>query len=293
MITNIGLPLFSSTIECAQHLGPYVPHKTRPIIAKIFHASDKDTILKSSHMIKQRCKVFVTEDFPDEIEQVRKVLEPIAKAAKALDTPGKPLKAHIIVDKLILNKQQYTISNLNNLPPQLQPKTIFTPTKGNITAFYTKNSPLSNHFPCSFNSNNRNYNCVEQYYCESMAKHFGDKHTAEAIMKEANPARIKQLAKNISGFNINSWKNTSLDIMKTGLFLKFDQNPELCKYLLNTGSTKLVEASPHDTFWGAGVSLWNANIWKYETWADKGKNKLGQLLEEIRRDFVRQKNTTV
>jgi hypothetical protein len=130
MITNIGLPLFSSTIECAQHLGPYVPHKTRPIIAKIFNASDKDTILKSS---------------------------------QALDTPGQPLKAYITVDKLILNKQQYTISNLNNLTPQLQPKTIFTPTKGNITAFYTKNSPLSNDYPCSFNSNNRNYNCVEQY----------------------------------------------------------------------------------------------------------------------------------
>jgi predicted NAD-dependent protein-ADP-ribosyltransferase YbiA (DUF1768 family) len=38
--------------------------------------------------------------------------------------------------------------------------------------------------------------------------------------------------------------------MKKGLWHNFHQNKSLKEFLLNTGNTTLVEASPADTYWG-------------------------------------------
>ena len=61
-----------------------------------------------------------------------------------------PFKANLKVDKLILNNKSCTINDLEMLPEPLKPNNVATQTKNNITAFYTKSSPLSNHYPCSF-----------------------------------------------------------------------------------------------------------------------------------------------
>ena len=68
--------------------------------------------------------------------------------------------------------------------------------------------------------------------------------------------------------------------MKKGLSAKFRQNPSLAKYLKDTGNTVLVEANPHDTYWGVGLSLTSMDIWNPEKW--RGKNTLGVLLQQIR-----------
>ena len=42
-------------------------------------------------------------------------------------------------------------------------------------------------------------------------------------------------------------------------YAKYSQNPELRRYLFDTGNSTLVEASPDDTYWGIGiVSVWNS-----------------------------------
>ena len=70
--------------------------------------------------------------------------------------------------------------------------------------------------------------------------------------------------------------------MKKGLLMimKYSQNTSLCEYLKETGEKFLIEASPHDSFWGSGLSL------RHDEYLDihdlPGDNKLGSILMELR-----------
>jgi ribA/ribD-fused uncharacterized protein len=235
--------------------------------------------------VKDKCKVTVVQDFPEEIVKVRQVFEPIVRTAKSLDSVNTPLKATLSIDRLILNKKAYSIDDIDKLPPPLQPKNVFTPRKGNLTAFYSRNSPLSNHYPCNLLIDGKSYVSNEQYYCERKASKFGDIIKAQQIMSEKDPGKIKNMSKSINNYDHSIWVNCRDDIMKKGLLCKFSQNHDLKDFLLATGETTLVEASPYDNYWGTGCSLWNNNLWKPATWVGKGKNMMGKLLEDIRREI--------
>lgn len=68
------------------------------------------------------------------------------------------------------------------------------------------------------------------------------------------------------------WTTVRDDVMRTGLKAKFTQNPELRKKLLSTGSARLIENSPRDSYWGIGAD-------------GKGQNRLGCLLMELREEL--------
>lgn len=59
--------------------------------------------------------------------------------------------------------------------------------------------------------------------------------------------------------------------MRRGLMLKFSQNVDLLKRLLETGEKKLVEESYKDPYWGGMLP--------------DSKNKLGDFLVELRENY--------
>ena len=59
--------------------------------------------------------------------------------------------------------------------------------------------------------------------------------------------------------------------MRKGLVLKFSQNVDLLKRLLETGNKRLVEESYKDPYWGGMLP--------------DSKNKLGNFLAELRDNF--------
>ena len=59
--------------------------------------------------------------------------------------------------------------------------------------------------------------------------------------------------------------------MKRGLVYKFSQNKDLLERLLQTGDSKLVEASNKDAYWGGMLP--------------DSKNRLGDLLMELRDNY--------
>ena len=61
---------------------------------------------------------------------------------------------------------------------------------------------------------------------------------------------------------------------------KFDQNDNLKKLLLATGTKTLVEASPYDRIYGVGLAQTDDNILDETKW--KGQNLLGQTLGIVR-----------
>ena len=61
--------------------------------------------------------------------------------------------------------------------------------------------------------------------------------------------------------------------MKRGLIYKFSQHPDLLKKLLDTGNSKIVEASYKDPYWGGILP--------------GSLNKLGIFLCELRDNYVK------
>ena len=56
--------------------------------------------------------------------------------------------------------------------------------------------------------------------------------------------------------------------------------------LLATGDRLIVEASPHDTFWGVGIGLDDVRLWNRK--CHGGKNRMGQLLMTVRDEILSQ-----
>ncbi|KAK9138624.1 hypothetical protein Sjap_009218 [Stephania japonica] len=69
------------------------------------------------------------------------------------------------------------------------------------------------------------------------------------------------------------WETVKIDVMYRALKCKFSIHPHLNAMLLSTAGSVLVEASPHDLFWGGGRE-------------GEGLNYLGRLLMQLRSEFL-------
>lgn len=145
---------------------------------------------------------------------------------------------------------------------------------------YFWGSYLSNWFKCSFKDDQFSYPSSEAYLMAQKALLFNDKDSAEKIVKTNDPKKQKALGRLVKGFNDTLWNQHKFDIMVKGLLLKFEQNPNLKKQLLATGTKILVEGSPYDKIWGVGLHYEDELILDEKNW--KGENLLGKSLMEVR-----------
>ena len=68
-------------IERCHRLGPYKKDKTRPIVTKFLRFPDKEEIKKSSHKLRGQ-PLYLSDQFPKEIQEKRKILRKIEKSLK-------------------------------------------------------------------------------------------------------------------------------------------------------------------------------------------------------------------
>ena len=246
-----------------------------PIIVKFLSFKDKLQVIRQKHRFRE-CGILVVEDFPMEVAQRRRLFAPVLTAAYKSGH-----KAHLSMDKLILDSKSYTVSDLDKLPQELQPNNLYTTTKGSTTAFYTLHSKLSNHHPCSFDVDGTTFKSVEQYFMFKKAALFGDNVTAQQVLKTSDPSVAKSLGKKIHNFDMDIWRNSRDEYMRKAIHAKFSQDSSnLANFLIQTGDATLVEANPHDSYWGAGLSLTDDKLWDPSKW--KGSNILGRMLCELR-----------
>ncbi len=83
----------------------------------------------------------------------------------------------------------------------------------------------------------------------------------------------------VQNFDGETWNKHAIDIMREGLYLKFDQNLNLKEKLVKTAASILAEASHFDRCWGTGMSMNDPNIKDLSKW---GQNHLGKLEMDIR-----------
>lgn len=122
---------------------------------------------------------------------------------------------------------------------------------------------------------------MEQWMMAEKARLFQDKDAETKIMQPGTtPRQAKSLGRKVKGFDEKMWLAHRVDIVVRGNLFKFNQNSALKDYLLQTGTRILVEASPYDLVWGAGLVAGDPRIDKPKEWP--GLNLLGFALMQVR-----------
>ena len=261
----------------AHRIGPLrrTPNKPRTMIIKFHWYQDKMEVWSKCGKLRDS-QLWLSDDYPAEWVHRRRILRPILKAAKL-----KKMNASLSEDKLIINNGVYNVNSLHKLPEGLDLATIWGSSDSNILAFWHRESPFSNFYPSTFSIENITYSSVEEYFQCQKAEACDREDLVPQIRSVEDPAQQKRLT---YGLESPKWTDNRCAVMKRAVTAKFHQNEHLMKILLHTKDKILVEASPSDTFWGAGLSTRDINIKHPERWP--GQNHLGKILAEVRQQYA-------
>lgn len=117
---------------------------------------------------------------------------------------------------------------------------------------------------------------------------FSDPKIAAEILATpaSNPRRVRELGRQVSGFDQEVWEKNREQIVQEGSYHKFMHSladgEDLKAMLLKTGDRELVEASPRDRIWGIGFGEVNAPH-NRRKW---GLNLLGKSLMIVRQKIM-------
>jgi len=103
------------------------------------------------------------------------------------------------------------------------------------------------------------------------------------ILQETTPSKVKELGRQVSGFNETIWDKHKYNCMMFAVTNKFQQNKTIKTQLLQTDNKYLIEASPYDKVWGIGLNASNPDVLDKSKW--KGLNLLGNVLMEVRNNL--------
>jgi len=104
-----------------------------------------------------------------------------------------------------------------------------------------------------FNINGRSYATAEQYMMSEKALLFNDLDMYRKIMDEPDPNRCKKLGRQVKGFVGHVWEEAFPEIIFHGNLGKLQSDIEIVDALLETRHSVLIEASPFDDIYGAGL----------------------------------------
>ena len=124
------------------------------------------------------------------------------------------------------------------------------------------------------------YKTAEHWMMAKKAELFNDDEIFEKIIQADSPAEVRKLGREVRNYVDSVWLENRYEIVKQGSFHKFNQNPDLRTFLINTKDRILVEASPVDAIWGIGMAIDHNDSSNPKKW--KGLNLLGFALMEVR-----------
>lgn len=146
-------------------------------------------------------------------------------------------------------------------------------------------SCFSQWYEAPFFVDGQRYTTAEHFMMAEKAALFGDEAKRAEILKAPHPGAAKALGRSVAGFDEARWNHQRFSIVVRANEAKFTQNPLLGRFLLQTGSRVLVEASPVDRIWGIGLAADDARATDPDQW--QGLNLLGFALMQARQSLGR------
>ena len=223
--------------------------------------------------------LYVGHEYNVETERERRILKPILRKAKQLESFRS--KSKLEGNQLIIKSHSYNTNTLHQLPEELSEFGSTSKTDTTSVGFFGELNVFSNFHPAVFSLHGIKLHSSEQYVQHQKAKLFGNHKASSKILESKDPLESKRLAKDIEAFDYQHWKEQARELCEPGILAKFLQNPKMMEKLLSTGDKQLVECS-YDTLWGCGKPLQDSSCLIRDTW--NGDNLLGQILVSVR-DF--------
>nr|WP_081674424.1 macro domain-containing protein [Butyrivibrio sp. VCD2006] len=146
--------------------------------------------------------------------------------------------------------------------------------------------------------NGRRYTTASQYIMSEKALLFGDVDTYKKIMNEEDPALCEKLGMQVKNFDEVIWKKCCREIIFNANVGKFLSDKNFSDALKSTGDSVIVEASPTDDIYGAGLAkddiisqdgtlITPPQNWHVEGSDFQARNELGFVLMAVR-DYFKQ-----
>lgn len=141
--------------------------------------------------------------------------------------------------------------------------------------------------------NGREYATAEQYMMSEKALLFNDLEAYEKIMKDTDPRNCKALGRTVKNFNGDLWDKCFREIIFHGNLAKMQSDIKILNALLETEDAVLIEASPTDDIYGAGMEKKNLlnpdgtlkvlpQNWHKKNSTRQAENNLGFVLMGVR-----------
>ena len=146
----------------------------------------------------------------------------------------------------------------------------------NRILFYRVSEPygeFSNFSPYPIKVDGKRWPTSEHFF---QAQKFAGSEYGEKIRQANSPMIAARLGRSRKEPLRRDWEAVKDNVMRQALRAKFTQHPELKALLLNTGDAVLVEHTANDRYWA-------------DSGDGTGKNRLGQLLMELREQLRNEK----
>lgn len=119
------------------------------------------------------------------------------------------------------------------------------------------------------------YYKTNEHYFQAM-KFYPSQPDIEAVLRMSTPKLASSVGRDRDRPLRTDWEQVKDDVMRNGVFKKFETHADLRELLLSTGTQTIMENAPGDYYWGTGAD-------------GTGQNRLGQILMEVR-EILRENN---
>lgn len=282
-------------IHVTYRLGQYRPTLSilRPLVVQFSDIRDRWLVWNNKSRIKYdaNAPVRIQEDLPKKLREDVRILHRIAKIAKLRpDTYG---EVRVKDYRLNINGTLYRPMDLGKLPSELHPEAVYTPRNSESVIFFTKQSPLSNHFCSDFYLEGQKFSCVEQYLAFAKARLAKNKPMEKRALEQHDPSECKVILNSLRAEIQEKWEEEAPALVLPAIRAKFHQNERLANFLVETYPLSIGEAS-RDAIWGTGLTLEHRDALDITKWEHRG-NLLGYTLEQVRAEIMKnfRENTEV
>ena len=251
----------------------------RPAIVRFSNYKDKLIVWDAKFKLTDH-RFSVSDNFSRDTEFRRRKLFAIHKKAKTMDKFKK--KTTLNGDILVVDSVRYSIDNLQMLPPELNPRQFGEKSNGTHLVFggiHSDHQPFTNWYPSKLCYKEHRFGSVEQAYQWAKATYAKDTRVARKLLYTTNPRVAKNLGRSVKGLTATTWDAEKKNIMKELVSIKFTDNADLKKELLDSNDLKLADAGL-DLFYGIGLTMSSSDIFDPAQW--KRQNNLGTILESVR-----------
>lgn len=112
---------------------------------------------------------------------------------------------------------------------------------------------------------------TSEHYFQAM-KFEGSSHE-DAVREASTPKQAARIGRDRARPLRKDWEDVKDDVMRRAVRAKFSAHDDIREVLVGTGDEELIENAPGDYYWGCGKNR-------------TGKNRLGEILMEVRAEFV-------